>query len=60
MSNTRLEMKQYLQPVNNKLTIEQKFDLFEVKNKVVNIPYNFPKGDKQTMWTKRGGHAAYL
>jgi hypothetical protein len=42
-------MEKYLQPVNNKLTIEQKCDLFEVKNRVVYIPYNFPKSDKQTM-----------
>ena len=42
-------MEQYLQPVNNKLTIEQKCDLFAVKNRMVNIPHNFPKSDKQTM-----------
>jgi hypothetical protein len=44
-----LEMEQYLQPVNNKLTIEQKCDLFALKNRMVNIPINFPKSDKQTM-----------
>ena len=42
-------MEQYLKPVNNTLTIEQKCDLCAVRNRMVNIPYNFPKSDKQTM-----------
>jgi hypothetical protein len=44
-----LEMEQYLQPVNNKLTIEQKCDLFTLKNRMVYIPYNLSERDKQTM-----------
>ena len=44
-----LEMEEYLQPINNNLSIEQKRDLFAVKNRMIDIPYNFPKSEKQTL-----------
>ena len=40
---TCLEMAEYLQPYNSSLTIEQKQELFEVRNRMVQIPHNFPK-----------------
>ena len=36
-----LEMSQYLQPFNNKLTIEQNREMFSIRNKMVKIPVNF-------------------
>ena len=36
-----LEMSEYLLPFNNELTIEEKCELFAVKNRMINIPYNF-------------------
>ena len=42
-------MAEYLQPQNNKLTITQKREMFGVKIRMVNIPYNFPKGENQTL-----------
>ena len=36
-----LEMSQYLQPFNNKLTIEQKREMFSIRNKMLKIPVNF-------------------
>ena len=43
ISYTSLEMDEYLQPDNASLTIEQKRELFEVRNRMVLIPNNFPK-----------------
>ena len=43
ISYTSLEMAEYLQPYNSILTIEQKQELFEVRNMMVQIPNNFPK-----------------
>ena len=36
-----LEMAEYLLPFNNKLTIEQKREMFAVKYSMVDIPANF-------------------
>ena len=36
-------MAEYLQPLNNKLSIEQKRETYAARNRMVNIPYNFPK-----------------
>ena len=36
-----LEMTEYLLPFNNKLSIEQKREMFAVKNAMINIPANF-------------------
>ena len=36
-----LEMAEYLLPMNNKITIEQKCEMFAVKNSMINIPANF-------------------
>ena len=44
ISYTTLEMAEYLQPYNASLTIEQKCELFEVRNRMVQIPHNFPHG----------------
>ena len=40
---TCIEMAEYLQPLNNKLSIEQKREMYAARNRMVNIPYNFPK-----------------
>ena len=52
-----LEMADYLLPFNNKLTIEEKCNLFAVRNKMINIQSNFSSkcevkcecGEKETM-----------
>ena len=36
-------MADYLLPTNNKLTISEKQKMFAVKNRMINIPANFPK-----------------
>ena len=41
---TTLEMAEYLQPFGNKLTVAEQRDLFSIKNRMVDIPSNFPKG----------------
>ena len=42
----RLEMADYLQPYNKNLTIEEKRKLFSVRNRMVEIGYNFGKCEK--------------
>ena len=41
ISYTCIEMSEYLQPFNNYLTVEQKREMFAVRNKMINIPANF-------------------
>ena len=41
ISYSSLEMSQYLQPFNNKLSIEEKREMFAIRNKMVKIPANF-------------------
>ena len=38
-----LEMAEYLGPTNIILTIEEKQKLFGIRNRMVNLPINFPK-----------------
>ena len=40
-------MAEYLQPFNNQLTIEQKQEMSSIKNRMYDIPQNFPKGDEK-------------
>jgi hypothetical protein len=40
-----LEMCEYLLPTNSNLTIEQKREMFAVRNRMINIENNFPKKD---------------
>ena len=42
----RLEMAEYLTPNNDMLKIEEKQELFSVRNRMVNIGYNFGKKEK--------------
>ena len=44
---TQLEMSEYLLPINKKLTIEKKREMFSVRNRMINIESNFKNG-KQT------------
>ena len=44
---TSLDMAEYLQPFGNKLTVEEKQNLFSIRNRMVNIPRNFPKGETE-------------
>jgi hypothetical protein len=53
-----LEMSEYLKPTNNQLEIIGKQEMFEVRNRMTDIPDNFPKpnlenkcicGDKENM-----------
>ena len=39
-------MSEYLQPFNKLLTIEQKREMFEVRNRMVNIPSNFSSNNE--------------
>ena len=41
ISYTSIEMSEYLQPYNRNLTVEQKQEMFAVRNRMVNIPGNF-------------------
>ena len=51
ISYTKLEMAEYLLPYNASLTSEQKCELFAVKNRMTQIPYNFPKSkEKHKCW----------
>ena len=51
ISYNKLEMAEYLLPYNASLTIEQKCELFAVKNRMTQIPYNFPKTkEKHKCW----------
>ena len=40
-----LEMCEYLLPTNSNLTIEQKHEMFAIRNRMINIENNFPKKD---------------
>ena len=43
-----IQMEEYLLPSNSVLTIEQKRNMFAVKNRMVDIPANFPNEYKKT------------
>ena len=43
-------MSEYLLPSNSVLAVEEKRRLFEFKNKLTNIPNNFPKSDIKTIF----------
>ena len=46
-----LEMASYLLPFNNFLTIDEKCELFSVKKRMINIPYNFSsKSEHKCEW----------
>ena len=40
---TTLEMAEYLQPFGNNLTVTEKRNLYSIRNRMVDIPSNFPK-----------------
>ena len=40
-------MAEYLQPFNDQLTLEQKREMFSIKNRMYNLPENFPKCDEK-------------
>ena len=42
----RLEMADYLMPYNKKLSIEEKRQLFSIRNRMLEIGNNFGKGEK--------------
>ena len=42
-----LEISEYLLPFNNRLNIEEKRKLFETRNRMTRIPYNFGKKDEK-------------
>ena len=42
-----LEMSEYLQPINQNLTIEEKCEMFSIRNQMIQIPYNFPGKNKE-------------
>ena len=44
----KLEMSEYPQPTNTGLTIEQKCEMFAVRNRMIDIEYNFPQKDTLT------------
>ena len=44
---TRLEMSEYLLPFNSKLSIEEKRKMFEHRNRMTRIPYNFGKKEEK-------------
>ena len=44
---TSLEMSEYLQPLNNELSIEQKHEMLSIRNRMIDIPYNFSGKNKE-------------
>ena len=42
-----LSMAEYLQPANNLITIEEKQRIFSMKNRMTNIPANYPKPNQE-------------
>ena len=46
ISYNRLEMAEYLMPSNDILNIEEKQELFSVRNRMVDIGYNYGKKEK--------------
>ena len=57
---TSLEMSEYLQPINNELSIEQKREMFSVKNRMIDIPYNFPRKNMHNIWANFPSHSINL
>ena len=43
---SRIEMSEYLLPSTSSLTIDEKQEMFSMKNKMLKIPANFPKNKK--------------
>ena len=48
MTYTEIEMSEYLQPTNEMLTIFEKRRLFAIKNRMIEIPSNFPKSKSES------------
>ena len=48
MKYTEIEMSDYLHPTNVNLSIAQKQNMFAVKNRMIEISANFPKGNLET------------
>ena len=48
ISYSSIEMSEYLQPFNKALTIEQKSEMFEIRNRTVNIQSNFSSKNATT------------
>ena len=48
MKYTEIEMSDYLHPTNVNLSIAQKQNMFAVKNRMIEISVNFPKGNLET------------
>lgn len=46
---TELEMAEYLQPTNDKLSIEEKQSLFAIRNRMFEISSNFSKSNAKTL-----------
>ena len=44
-----IEMAEYLLPTNEALTLEEKQKLFSIRNRMVDIPSNFPKSDEKSL-----------
>ena len=61
ISYSSLEMSQYLQPFNNKLSIEEKREMFAIRNKMVKIPATFhPTVKKNVFVVKRKKCHTYM
>ena len=44
-----IEMSEYLLPINKNLTLEQKRRQFAIRNKMIDIPANFPKSKQKSI-----------
>ena len=51
---TKLQMAEYLLPGRTELSIETKQKIFEIRNKMVQIPTNFPSNQKKDHRCKYG------
>ena len=43
-----LEMSEYILPINNHITTEEKCEIFAMKNRMIQIPNNFKNNDNQS------------
>ena len=48
MNYSEIEMSEYLLPFNEKLSISEKRRMFAIKNRMIDIPSNFPKSKSES------------
>ena len=49
LNYSSLEMSEYILPINNHITTEEKCEIFAMKTRMIKIPNNSPNNNKQTI-----------